>query len=107
MTTSSVTTSSATEFTLEQALIRIQALESAIAELKSGSGNKKEQKEMTDDHARAILIGEQSKLNHNKAAEALGLSYGQVYSCRLEYTFRHIHKELKARPEGFTNPWKK
>ena len=67
--------------------------------------NEKSQKEMTDEHARNILNGECKDLKHNEAAQKLGLSYGQIYSCRGEYTFRHIHKELQSK--GWVNPWKK
>lgn len=55
----------------------------------------KSQREMTDSDARAILpTGEHEKLSHKEAAEKLGLSYAQVYSCRGQYTFKHIHKEI-------------
>lgn len=62
-------------------------------------------KEMTDDDARRILTGDLSSVKHKDAAEKLGLTYGQVYSCRLEFTFKNIHKEMKD--AGKTNPWKK
>jgi len=62
-------------------------------------------REMTDDDARRILTGDLSSVKHKDAAEKLGLTYGQVYSCRLEFTFKNIHKEMKD--AGKTNPWKK
>ena len=62
-------------------------------------------KEMTDDDARRVLTGDLSSVKHKDAAEKLGLTYGQVYSCRLEFTFKNIHKEMKD--TGKTNPWKK
>lgn len=62
-------------------------------------------KEMTDDDARRILTGDLASTKHKDAAEKLGLTYGQVYSCRLEFTFKNIHKEM--RDQGVTNPWKK
>lgn len=62
-------------------------------------------REMTDDDARRILTGDLSSVKHKDAAEKLGLTYGQVYSCRLEFTFKNIHKEMKD--TGKTNPWKK
>jgi hypothetical protein len=58
-----------------------------------GRGNRQSQREMTDDDARQVL-SELAGLKHNEAAEKLHLSYGQVYSCRLGYTFKHIRKEL-------------
>lgn len=55
----------------------------------------KSERQMTDDDARSILAGELMHASHKKAAEELGLSYGQIYSCRGGYTFKHIHKELE------------
>jgi len=56
----------------------------------------KSEREMTDDDARKILKGgEFEKESHKTAAEKLGLSYAQVYSCRKLFTFKHIHKELE------------
>jgi hypothetical protein len=63
------------------------------------------QREMTDDDARRILTGDLSTVKHKDAAGQLGLSYGQVYSCRLEFTFKHIHKEM--REANIKNSWVK
>lgn len=84
---------------LDAIATRVQALEEA------SKPTNKSDKEMTDADALAILTGEHKDLKHNDAAKKLGLSYGQIYSCRGEYTFRHIHKTLKE--QGFKNPWKK
>lgn len=78
---------------------RVTALEEA------GKSSAKSEREMTDADARSILTGECKDMKHNEAAKKLGLSYGQVYSCRLEYTFRHIHKEMAD--AGVKNGWKK
>jgi hypothetical protein len=83
---------------LEAAIARIAALEATKTTGKS-------EKEMTDADAHSVLTGECKDLKHNDAAKKLGLSYGQVYSCRGEYTFRHIHKAMKE--AGTKNPWKK
>jgi N-acetylglutamate synthase/N-acetylornithine aminotransferase len=48
---------------------------------------------VTEDDARKIVLGELKNLSHTKAAEALGLSYGQVYSARKGFTFKPIYKE--------------
>lgn len=48
---------------------------------------------MTEEDAKAVILGDQSALSHGKAAEALGLSYGQVYSARKGFTFKAIYKE--------------
>jgi hypothetical protein len=74
---------------------RLQVLEDALKKSQERRGPKSE-REMTDDDARKILVGgEFASKSHKDAAEALGLSYAQVYSCRKEFTFKHIHKELR------------
>lgn len=60
---------------------------------------------MTDDDARRVLTGDAKDLGHKEAGEVVGLTYAQVYSCRLEYTFKHVHKEL--REAGWKNHWAK
>ena len=64
------------------------------------------QREMTDDDARRIMNGDLASLKHKEAGEKLNLSYGQIYSCRLGFTFKHIHKELAA-VAGYKNAWMK
>lgn len=66
---------------------------------------KPESKEMTDEHALRVTYGDLKDKKHKDAAEALGLTYGQVYSCRLEFTFKDVHK--KAKGEGKKNDWVK
>jgi len=60
-------------------------------------------REMTDDDARTVLAGEHRELGHKAAALAIGLTYSQVYSCRMGYTFKHIRKEL--RDAGVKTAW--
>jgi hypothetical protein len=76
---------------------RVSALEEKLNKPKADSV------EMTDDHAVRILAGDLADKKHKEAAEALGLTYGQVYSARLGYTFKHIVKKLKD--EGTKNQW--
>lgn len=52
-------------------------------------------REMTDDDARRILIGDLAQLSHKDAAKSLGLSYGQIYSARKGFTFKNIYKEWR------------
>jgi outer membrane murein-binding lipoprotein Lpp len=83
---------------------KVEVLETKINELtkpKSSAGTR----EMTDDDARRILTGDLKDTKHKEAAEKLGLSYGQIYSCRLEFTFKHIHKEM--RDKNIKNAWVK
>lgn len=62
------------------------------------------QREMTDDDARRILNGDLKDTKHKDAGEKLNLSYGQIYSCRLGYTFKAVHKEL-SQIAGYKNSW--
>jgi hypothetical protein len=87
--------------------VAICELQRQVAELvaqrsTSSKSSNAEGKEMTDDDARAVLTGNYSAMKHKDAATALGLTYGQVYSCRKEFTFKHIHKEMKD--AGTKNP---
>lgn len=58
---------------------------------------------MTDDDALRVLSGDLSSLGHKEAAEKVGLTYAQVYSCRLGFTFKHVIKELEK--EGWRSQW--
>ena len=53
------------------------------------------ERDMTEDDARRILLGDMKDVAHKKAAEELGLSYGQVYSARKGFTFKGIYKEWR------------
>ena len=64
------------------------------------------QREMTDEDARRILNGDLKDSKHKEAGEKLNLSYGQIYSCRLGFTFKSIHKELSL-IQGYKNSWMK
>lgn len=77
-----------------------------VLEEKIGARNKSAavKRNMTDDDARRVLTGDQKDVNHKDAGSNIGLTYAQVYSCRLEFTFKHVHKEL--RDKGWKNPWK-
>lgn len=93
---------------LTEAVVNMQTTIAALAakvEELSKPAAKPDTKEMTDDDARNVLFGSLKDKKHKDAAEALGLTYGQVYSCRLEFTFKNIHKEMKEK--GIANQWKK
>ena len=85
----------------------ILALQAQVAKLEALTQPRRNdaQREMTDDDARRILSGDLASTKHKDAASTLGLSYGQIYSCRLEFTFKHIHKEMKD--SNTVNVWKK
>lgn len=81
----------------------VEALRARIDKLEESKKSDISEREMTNDDARKIMTGELKDAKHKDAAKALGLSYGQVYSCRLGYTFKNIHKEMKE--AGVKNGW--
>lgn len=52
-------------------------------------------REMTEDDARRVMIGDLKDVSHKDAAKTLGLSYGQIYSARKGFTFKGVYKELR------------
>lgn len=81
---------------------RIAQLETLVLARNSSAATKRN---MTDEDAMRVLTGDVKDLSHKDAAEKIGLTYAQVYSCRLEFTFKHVHKDL--RDKGVDNqPWK-
>lgn len=86
---------------------RLEELRSAPVERPDGRNKSSAQKrDMTDADAERCLVGDCAALNHKLAAEAMGLTYAQVYSCRLQYTFKHVHKRLRDEAK-FESPWRK
>lgn len=80
---------------IEQQEMRIEELEKKLEAVKGRDRGPSSTREMTDDDARKVLIGDLKDKSHKVAAEELGLSYAQIYSCRGHYTFKHIHKEIE------------
>lgn len=89
-----------------QALVdQVGALTKRLEEIEAKAPRNQAERPMTEDDARRVLNGDLKDKTHNEAAAALGLSYGQVYSCRGRYTFKGVHKALDE--QGFKNPWVK
>ena len=80
------------EVTIETLLERIVALETKIENMSSRDRGPKSTRLMTEDDAQKVKFGSLKDLSHREAAQKLGLSYGQIYSCRLGYTFNHVTK---------------
>ena len=91
------------QITLESALQMIPDLKERVARLESSGkiavvqseGKNRSSalnREMTNDDARRALNGDLRAMSHKEAADQMGLTYAQVYACRLGYTFKHIHK---------------
>ena len=96
----SATKSTATKLTIDmfnEALERITSLEARVVVLEEQLAAKrpatKSENSMTEEHAFRVKFGDLKDLKHGKAAEALGLSYGQVFSCRGGYTFKTVAKD--------------
>lgn len=88
---------------------RVAALESVVERLVSLVDGRNRsaptKRNMRDEDALAVLTGEFKEMDHKQAAAAIGLTYAQVYSCRLGFTFKHVHKDL--RQQGIVLPWKR
>lgn len=83
---------------------RIAALEELLEGKQRGP---KTERPMTEADAYRVKFGDHRALKHKEAAAALGLSYGQVFSCRGGYTFKHVKDgsrnadgSEKAKPNG-------
>lgn len=74
---------------------KVEVLEADLAK-RTGP---KTAKEMTDDDARRIMHGDLKDASHTKAAETLGLTYGQIYSARKGFTFKKIASEKQPEPK--------
>jgi len=80
-------------------------VEDMVPKVNSTNKSAPVKRNMTDADALRCLTGDAKDLAHKDAGEFLGLTYAQVYSCRLEFTFKHVHKDL--RDAKWVNPWAK
>jgi hypothetical protein len=92
-----------TEQRIDELMALVQEIQASVkdisakldsAQATSARGSRQSQRNMEDDDARKVLT-DLADLDHNEAAKQLNLSYGQVYSCRLGYTFKHIRQDLQ------------
>lgn len=90
--------------TLFGATTRIEKLETLVLARNASAATKRN---MTDEDALRVLTGDLRETSHKEAAEKIGLTYAQVYSCRLEFTFKHVHKDLRDNVKGWKNVWAK
>lgn len=93
-----------TKLSIAELTALVLELQQRVIALETPKATNTSQREMTDDDARRILNGDLKDTKHKEAGEKLGLSYGQIYSCRLGYTFKAIHKEL-SQVQGYKNSW--
>lgn len=86
--------------TLEAVAAKLNDVIDALNQAQGRSGPKS-QRQMTEADAKRIMLGDLSSENHTKAAEVLGLSYGQIYSARKGFTFKSIYQDMvKAQKAG-------
>jgi hypothetical protein len=91
----------ATKTNVAQLEERIEKLEELVQSLQGALENMPKPRdrgpdstrEMTEDDAERVCYGDLKELSHKKAAEELGLSYGQIYSARGQYTFKQVHRK--------------
>lgn len=80
-------------------------LDTTTAKVEGRNKSAAVKRNMTDADARRVLDGDLGDIGHKEAAEQIGLTYAQVYSCRMLHTFKHVHKVLDG--EKWKNPWVK
>lgn len=52
-------------------------------------------RDMTEEDAQRVMLGDLRTTSHKEAAKILGLSYGQVYSARFGHTFKGVYQEAR------------
>ena len=87
--------------TLAEAIAAILALQKEVEELRASIPSSKQRgpkadRPMMEIDAFRVKFGDLKDLNHKDAAAELKLSYGQVFSCRGSYTFKHVKADWKA-----------
>ena len=78
---------------IEQLTKTVTDLEKKIEDLKPRDRGPASTRQMTEDDARRIILGDMRNYSHKEAAQELGLSYSQIYSARGGYTFRNVSQE--------------
>jgi hypothetical protein len=81
---------------LKDVIAKVNELITKLNDVKTTQRNRgpASTREMTDDDARRVMLGDLKDASHKDAGETLGLSYGQIYSARKGYTFKVIYKEM-------------
>lgn len=81
--------------TLAEVIQAVNELAKKIEAMPVRNRGPKSERTMTEEDAFRVKFGDLKAKSHKQAAEELGLSYGQVYSCRGSYTFTHVQKDWK------------
>lgn len=77
---------------------RVETLESELN--KKRDRGPASEREMTEEDAFRVKFGDHKGTKHKEAADALKLSYGQVYSCRGGYTFKSVKEDWKPKQQA-------
>jgi hypothetical protein len=85
---------------LNELVERVAQLELRVVELEEKTEKRenrgpKSASSMTEEHAFRVKFGDLKDAKHGAAAKELGLSYGQIFSCRGGYTFKTVGKDWK------------
>ena len=90
------------KLTVKDLAEKINEIIHKVNDLKASSGGSgdtvrdiKSDRPMTEDDARRVLLGDLKDTSTKEAALELGLSYGQIYSCRKGFTFKKVYKEFR------------
>lgn len=78
---------------LESKVLELEARIAKLEEINEKRSGPKSDREMTEDDARRVILGDLKDMSHTKAAETLNLSYGQIYSARKGFTFKKVNQE--------------
>ena len=75
---------------------KVNEIAQKVNNIKVRDRGPKSERSMTDEDAFSIKFGDLKAQGHKEAAKTLGLSYGQIYSARNDYTFNHVTKDHKV-----------
>jgi len=71
-------------------IAKINEVVEKVNNIKVRDRGPKSERSMTREDAWKVIFGPLKELPHKAAAKELGLSYGQVYSARGDYTFNDV-----------------
>jgi len=81
---------------IEELRSLIDALNERVSALEAGkTRGPKAERPMTEADAYRVKFGDLKGVNHKEAAKVLGLSYGQIFSCRGSYTFKGVKDKTR------------
>jgi len=95
MSTSTKSNKAMTTLELTNMILELQKEVKELKERPIRDRGPKSTKDMTEEDAKMIMIGDLKDSSHKECATKLGLSYGQVYSARNGFTFKKVYKEMK------------